>query len=143
MQAGFLTPISRSQCAGYPSPSQKAPRLATALENGLTLVLKNIEFRLLDSDAPPARFWKRTIPGWRYFPARTFTGRRQRRIKLRRSDCHQCELLFAKSLPVPAAATCKNVPGVRDVCFQLLQQIYGEQRFPGTPATYAARHLYG
>ncbi|XPE60901.1 hypothetical protein ACNKHT_26100 [Shigella flexneri] len=79
---GILTPISslNLNALGHLPAAKGVDAEQSALENGLTLVLENIEFRLLDSDSAAARFWKRTNPGWRYFPARTFTGRRQHRI---------------------------------------------------------------
>lgn len=39
-------------------------------------------------------------------------------------------ITFAKSSPVQQQLPAERALDVRDVCFQLLQQIYGEQRFP-------------
>lgn len=109
---GILTPISSLDLNALSNlPAAKGVDAEqSALENGLTLVLKNIEFRLLDSDgATSAILEAHRSPGWRYFPARTFTGRRQRRIAAPKR-LSPVRITFAKSSPVPAAATCKNVP---------------------------------
>ncbi|MFP1528961.1 hypothetical protein ACLB1R_28630 [Escherichia coli] len=52
------------------------------------------------------------------------------RIKLRRSDCRQCESLLPGFARSSSSYLQERALDLRDVCFQLLQQIYGEQRFP-------------
>lgn len=98
---GILTPISSLDlnALGNLPAAKGVDAEQSALENGLTLVLKNIEFRLLDSDGATSAILEAHRSGWRYFPARTFTGRCQRRIKLRRSDCCQCESLLRRVRP--------------------------------------------
>lgn len=66
---GILTPISSLDlnALGNLPAAKGVDAEQSALENGLTLVLKNIEFRLLDSDGATSAILKRTDPGWRYF----------------------------------------------------------------------------
>ncbi|SPX09637.1 multiphosphoryl transfer protein 2 [includes phosphoenolpyruvate-protein phosphotransferase);phosphocarrier protein Hpr; fructose-like specific PTS system EIIA component] [Escherichia coli] len=111
---GILTPISSLDlnALGNLPAAKGVDAEQSALENGLTLVLKNIEFRLLDSDgATSAILEAHPIPGWRYFPARTFTGRRQRRIKLRRSNCCQRESLLRRVFPFQQQLPARTCPG--------------------------------
>lgn len=56
-----------------------------ALDKGLTLLVKNIEFRLLDNDGTASAIWKRIAPGHRRLPAPAPAGRAAERPELRRS----------------------------------------------------------
>lgn len=61
---GILTPISSLDlnALGNLPAAKGVDAEQSALENGLTLVLKNIEFRLLDSDGATSAILKRTDP---------------------------------------------------------------------------------
>lgn len=78
----------------------------------------------------PARFWKRTDPGWRYFLREHLLAGVSAGLSCAEaivaSANHFCEE-FARS---SSSYLQERALDVRDVCFQLLQQIYGEQRFP-------------
>lgn len=61
---GILTPISslNLNALGNLPAAKGVDAEQSALENGLTLVLKNIEFRLLDSDGATSAILKLTDP---------------------------------------------------------------------------------
>lgn len=66
---GILTPISSLDlnALGNLPAAKGVDAEQSALENGLTLVLKNIEFRLLDSDGATSAILEAHRSGWRYF----------------------------------------------------------------------------
>ncbi|MCV3308063.1 phosphoenolpyruvate--protein phosphotransferase, partial [Leclercia adecarboxylata] len=111
--------------------AQDAESEQSALEKGLTLLIKNIEFRLLDSDGATRAILEahRSLAG--------DTSLRQHLLDgvLRGLSCaqaivdsasHFCEEFGRSS----SSYLQERALDVRDVCFQLLQHIYGEQRFP-------------
>lgn len=107
------------------SPEQEQ----AALDNGLRLLVKDIELRLLDNDGTASAIPKLTVR-WRRMPA---------------APAPACGILTGLSCACAIVATgdhfCaqfrdsgnsylqERVLDVRDVCFQLLQHIYGEARF--------------
>ena len=130
---GILTPISSLDlnALGNLPAAKGVDAEQSALENGLTLVMKNIEFRLLDSDGATSAILEahRSLAG--------DTSLRQHLLAdvseglscaeaIVASANHFCEE-FARS---SSSYLQERALDVRDVCFQLLQQIYGEQRFP-------------
>ncbi|HBX12726.1 MAG TPA: multifunctional phosphoenolpyruvate-protein phosphotransferase/phosphocarrier protein HPr/PTS system fructose-like transporter subunit IIA, partial [Leclercia adecarboxylata] len=111
--------------------AQDAESEQSALDKGLTLLIKNIEFRLLDSDGATRAILEahRSLAG--------DTSLRQHLLDgvLRGLSCaqaivdsasHFCEEFGRSS----SSYLQERALDVRDVCFQLLQHIYGEQRFP-------------
>lgn len=109
---GILTPISSLDlnALGNLPAAKGVDAEQSALENGLTLVLKNIEFRLLDSDGATSAILEahRSLAG--------DTSLREHLLAGVSAGLSCAEAIvasanhFAKSFPVPAAATCKNVP---------------------------------
>lgn len=109
---GILTPISSLDlnALGNLPAAKGVDAEQSALENGLTLVLKNIEFRLLDSDGATSAILEahRSLAG--------DTSLREHLLAGVSAGLSCAEAIvasanhFAKSSPVPAAATCKNVP---------------------------------
>nr|WP_318384518.1 phosphoenolpyruvate--protein phosphotransferase [uncultured Enterobacter sp.] len=102
-----------------------------ALDKGLTLLVKNIELRLLDSDSTT----RAILEAHRSLASDTT-------LRQRLLDGVNAQLSCAQSIVDAAAHFCdtfsrsashylqERVLDVRDVCFQLLQHIYGAQRFP-------------
>jgi fructose-specific PTS system IIA-like component len=103
----------------------------SALDNGLTLLIKNIEFRLLDSDGATRAILEahRSLAGDASLRQHLLAGV-SRGLSCAQaiveSASHFCEE-FARS---SSSYLQERALDVRDVCFQLLQHIYGEQRFP-------------
>ena len=102
-----------------------------ALDNGLTLLVKNIELRALDSDSTA----NAVLEAHRSLA--TDTSLRQHLLSgvNRGLSCaqaiiatanHFCETFSRSS----STYLQERVLDVRDVCYQLLQHIYGEARFP-------------
>ncbi len=105
---GILTPISSLDlnALGNLPAAKGVDAEQSALENGLTLVLKNIEFRLLDSDGATSAILEahRSLAGDTSLREHLLAGvAAPKRLS-------PVRITFAKSSPVPAAATCKNVP---------------------------------
>ncbi|EIH2512195.1 phosphoenolpyruvate--protein phosphotransferase [Shigella flexneri] len=130
---GILTPISSLDLNALSNlPAAKdVDAEQSALENGLTLVLKNIEFRLLDSDGATSAILEahRSLAGdtslHEHLLAGVSAGLSCAEAIVASAN-HFCEE-FARS---SSRYLQERALDVRDVCFQLLQQIYGEQRFP-------------
>lgn len=102
-----------------------------ALDNGLTLLVKNIELRALDSDSTASAILEA------HRSLATDTSLRQHLLSgvNRGLSCaqaiiatanHFCETFSRSS----STYLQERVLDVRDVCYQLLQHIYGEARFP-------------
>ncbi|HBI9732592.1 TPA: HPr family phosphocarrier protein, partial [Escherichia coli] len=130
---GILTPISSLDLNALSNlPAAKGVDAEqSALENGLTLVLKNIEFRLLDSDGATSAILEahRSLAGDTSLREHLLAGVSAGLScaeAIVASANHFCEE-FARS---SSSYLQERALDVRDVCFQLLQQIYGEQRFP-------------
>ncbi len=102
-----------------------------ALDNGLTLLMKNIAFRLLDSDGATSAILEahRSLASDLSLRQHLLAGV-SRGLSCAQaiveSAGHFCDE-FARS---SSSYLQERALDVRDVCFQLLQQIYGEQRFP-------------
>lgn len=123
--------IPRSACAGE-LPGAVAPEQEqAALDNGLRLLVKDIELRLLDNDgtasaildahrslATDASLRQHLLDG-------ILTGLSCAQAIVATSD-HFC----ARFRDSGNTYLQERVLDVRDVCFQLLQHIYGEARFP-------------
>ena len=130
---GILTPISSLDlnALGNLPAAKGVDAEQSALENGLTLVLKNIEFRLLDSDGATSAILEahRSLAGDTSLREHLLAGVSAGLScaeAIVTSANHFCEE-FARS---SSSYLQERALDVRDVCFQLLQQIYGEQRFP-------------
>ena len=131
---GILTPISSLDlnALGNLPAAKGVDAEQSALENGLTLVLKNIEFRLLDSDGATSAILEahRSLAGDTSLRQHLLAGGVSEGLSCAEaivaSAHHFCEE-FARS---SSSYLQERALDVRDVCFQLLQQIYGEQRFP-------------
>ncbi|WP_370556512.1 phosphoenolpyruvate--protein phosphotransferase [Edwardsiella tarda] len=103
----------------------------SALDNGLTLLMKNIEFRLLDSDGSARTILEahRSLVGDTALRQHLMAG------VSRGLSCAQAIVesarhfgdTFARS---PSQYLQERALDVRDIACQLLQQIYGAQRFP-------------
>ena len=102
-----------------------------ALDNGLTLLVKNIELRALDNDSTAGAILEA------HRSLATDTSLRQHLLSgvNRGLSCaqaiiatanHFCDTFFRSS----STYLQERVLDVRDVCYQLLQHIYGEARFP-------------
>ncbi|MBY7309455.1 PTS sugar transporter subunit IIA [Escherichia ruysiae] len=130
---GILTPISSLDlnALGNLPAAKDVDAEQSALENGLTLVMKNIEFRLLDSDGATSAILEahRSLAGDTSLRQHLLAGVSEGLScaeAIVASANHFCEE-FARS---SSSYLQERALDVRDVCFQLLQQIYGEQRFP-------------
>ena len=109
---GILTPISSLDlnALGNLPAAKGVDAEQSALENGLTLVLKNIEFRLLDSDGATSAILEahRSLAG--------DTSLREHLLAGVSAGLSCAEAIvasanhFCEEFAVPAAATCKNVP---------------------------------
>ncbi|HAF52812.1 MAG TPA: phosphoenolpyruvate--protein phosphotransferase, partial [Leclercia adecarboxylata] len=111
--------------------AQDAESEQSALDKGLTLLIKNIEFRLLDSDGAT----RAILEAHRSLADDTSLRQHLLDGVLRGLSCaqaivdsasHFCEEFGRSS----SSYLQERALDVRDVCFQLLQHIYGEQRFP-------------
>ena len=103
----------------------------SALDNGLTLLIKNIAFRQLDSDGATSAILEahRSLAGDTSLRQHLLAGVARGLScaqAIVESAGHFCDE-FARS---SSRYLQERALDVRDVCFQLLQQIYGEQRFP-------------
>lgn len=103
----------------------------SALDNGLTLLVKNIELRALDSDSTASAI----LDAHRSLA--TDTSLRQHLLAgvSQGLSCAQAIIATANHFCDAFSRSSSNylqerVLDVRDVCYQLLQHIYGEQRFP-------------
>ncbi|MGG7523691.1 phosphoenolpyruvate--protein phosphotransferase [bacterium BS0013] len=103
----------------------------SALDNGLTLLMKNIELRALDSDSTASAI----LDAHRSLA--TDTSLRQHLLAgvSQGLSCAQAIVATANHFCDAFSRSSSNylqerVLDVRDVCYQLLQHIYGEQRFP-------------
>ncbi|MBZ8669849.1 phosphoenolpyruvate--protein phosphotransferase [Escherichia coli] len=130
---GILTPISSLDlnALGNLPATNGVDAEQSALENGLTLVLKNIEFRLLDSDGATSTILEahRSLAGDTSLREHLLAGVSAGLScaeAIVASANHFCEEFSRSS----SSYLQERALDVRDVCFQLLQQIYGEKRFP-------------
>lgn len=103
----------------------------SALDNGLTLLVKHIELRALDSDSTASAILEA------HRSLATDTSLRQHLLSgvsqglscaqaIVATANHFCDTFSRSS----SAYLQERVLDVRDVCYQLLQHIYGEARFP-------------
>ena len=103
----------------------------SALDKGLTLLVKNIELRALDSDSTASAILEA------HRSLATDTSLRQHLLAgvsqglscaqaIIATANHFCDAFSRSS----SSYLQERVLDMRDVCYQLLQQIYGEQRFP-------------
>lgn len=102
-----------------------------ALDNGLTLLVKNIELRALDSDSTASAILEA------HRSLATDTSLRQHLLSEvnRGLSCAQAIIATANHFCDTFSRSSstylqERVLDVRDVCYQLLQHIYGEARFP-------------
>lgn len=102
-----------------------------ALDKGLTLLVKNIEFRLLDNDGTASAILEA------HRSLATDASLRQHLLDGLLSGLSCAEAVVASGEHFCAQFSAsgnsylqERVLDVRDVCFQLLQHIYGEARFP-------------
>ncbi|RXW27299.1 phosphoenolpyruvate--protein phosphotransferase [Enterobacter ludwigii] len=103
----------------------------SALDNGLTLLVKNIELRAMDSESTASAI----LDAHRSLA--TDTSLRQHLLAgvSQGLSCAQAIIATAKHFCDAFSRSSSSylqerVLDVRDVCYQLLQHIYGEQRFP-------------
>lgn len=103
----------------------------SALDNGLILLVKNIELRALDSDSTASAILEA------HRSLATDTSLRQHLLAgvSKGLSCAQATIATANHFCDTFSRSSSSylqerVLDVRDVCYQLLQQIYGEQRFP-------------
>ena len=130
---GILTPISSLDlnALGNLPTAKDVEAEQSALDNGLTLLMKNIAFRLLDSDGATRAILDahRSLAGDTSLRQHLLAGV-SRGLScaeaIVESGKHFCDE-FARA---SSSYLQERALDVRDVCFQLLQQIYGEQRFP-------------
>lgn len=113
-------------------PDAKSPEEEqSALDSGLTLLVKNIELRALDSDSTASAI----LDAHRSLA--TDASLRQHLLEgvsqglscaqaIIATANHFCDTFSRSS----SSYLQERVLDVRDVCYQLLQQIYGEERFP-------------
>ena len=126
----LLSSLDLNALSNLPS-AQDIETEQAALDNGLTLLMKNIEFRLLDSDGATSAILEahRSLASDLSLRQHLFAGV-SRGLSCAQavveSAGHFCDE-FARS---SSSYLQERALDVRDVCFQLLQQIYGEQRFP-------------
>lgn len=110
---GILTPISSLDlnALGNLPAAKGVDAEQSALENGLTLVLKNIEFRLLDSDGATSAILEahRSLAGDTSLREHLLAG--VSAGLLRRSDCHQCESLLRRVRPFQQQLPARTCPG--------------------------------
>ena len=102
-----------------------------ALDRGLTLLVKNIEFRLLDNDGTASAILEA------HRSLATDASLRQHLLDglLNGLSCAEAVVATGEHFCAQFSASGNSylqerVLDVRDVCFQLLQHIYGEDRFP-------------
>lgn len=130
---GILTPVSSLDlnALGNLPAARDVETEQAALDNGLTLLMKNIAFRLLDSSGATREILDahRSLAG--------DTSLRQHLLAgvSRGLSCAEAIVESASNFCDEFARSSSSylqerALDVRDVCFQLLQQIYGEQRFP-------------
>ncbi|ELP5717340.1 fructose-specific PTS system IIA-like component [Enterobacter asburiae] len=113
-------------------PDAKSPEEEqSALDSGLTLLVKNIELRALDSDSTASAILEA------HRSLATDTSLRQHLLAgvSQGLSCAQATIATANHFCDTFSRSSSSylqerVLDVRDVCYQLLQQIYGEQRFP-------------
>jgi phosphotransferase system HPr (HPr) family protein len=126
----LLSSLDLSALADLPA-AQDVEAERAALDNGLKLLLKNIEFRLLDSDGTTSAILEaqRSLAGdlsLRQYLLDGVTRGLSCAQAIADGASHFCDQ-FAHS---SSSYLQERALDVRDLCFQLLQQIYGEQRFP-------------
>ncbi|MBJ3782961.1 phosphoenolpyruvate--protein phosphotransferase [Enterobacter asburiae] len=113
-------------------PDAKSPEEEqSALDSGLTLLVKNIELRALDSDSTAGAILEA------HRSLATDTSLRQHLLAgvSQGLSCAQATIATANHFCDTFSRSSSSylqerVLDVRDVCYQLLQHIYGEQRFP-------------
>lgn len=113
-------------------PDAKSPEEEqSALDSGLTLLVKNIELRALDSDSTASAILDahRSLATDASLRQHLLSGVSQGLSCAQATIAtanHFCDTFSRSS----SSYLQERVLDVRDVCYQLLQQIYGEQRFP-------------
>ncbi|EAQ4173223.1 multifunctional phosphoenolpyruvate-protein phosphotransferase/phosphocarrier protein HPr/PTS system fructose-like transporter subunit IIA, partial [Salmonella enterica] len=130
---GVLTPLSSldlNALGELPTANDTETEQA-ALDNGLAMLIKHIEFRQLDSDGAASAILEahRSLAGDASLRQHLLDG------VLRGLSCAQAIVESANHFCNEFARASSSylqerALDVRDVCFQLLQHIYGEQRFP-------------
>ncbi|WP_395677619.1 phosphoenolpyruvate--protein phosphotransferase, partial [Enterobacter sp.] len=113
-------------------PDAKSPEEEqSALDNGLILLVKNIELRALDTDSTASAILEA------HRSLATDTSLRQHLLAgvNQGLSCAMATIATANHFCGEFSRSSSSylqerVLDVRDVCYQLLQQIYGEQRFP-------------
>lgn len=113
-------------------PDAKSPEEEqSALDSGLTLLVKNIELRALDSDSTASaildahRSLATDASLRQHLLAGVSQGLSCAQATIATAN-HFCDTFSRSS----SSYLQERVLDVRDVCYQLLQQIYGEERFP-------------
>ncbi|WP_296262185.1 phosphoenolpyruvate--protein phosphotransferase [uncultured Enterobacter sp.] len=113
-------------------PDAKSPEEEqSALDSGLTLLVKNIELRALDSDSTASaildahRSLATDVSLRQHLLAGVSQGLSCAQATIATAN-HFCDTFSRSS----SSYLQERVLDVRDVCYQLLQQIYGEERFP-------------
>lgn len=131
--SGILTPLislDLNKMSNLPAP-RGVEEEQQALDNGLTRLIKNIELRLLDSDGTTSaileahRSLARDISLRQHLLAGVTRGQSCAQAIIDSANHFCTEFSHAESSYLQERAL-----DVRDICFQLLQHIYGEQRFP-------------
>ncbi len=126
----LLTSLDLNALTDLPD-AQSVEAEQSALDNGLTLLVKHIELRALDSDSTASAILEA------HRSLATDTSLRQHLLSgvsqglscaqaIVATANHFCDTFSRSS----SAYLQERVLDVRDVCYQLLQHIYGEARFP-------------
>lgn len=130
---GVLTPLSSPDlnALGELPTANDTETEQAALDNGLAMLIKHIEFRQLDSDGAASAILEahRSLAGDASLRQHLLDG------VLRGLSCAQAIVESANHFCNEFARASSSylqerALDVRDVCFQLLQHIYGGQRFP-------------
>lgn len=126
----LLTSLDLNALAPLPAAKSREEE-QSALDQGLTLLVKNIELRALDSDSTASAILEA------HRSLATDTSLRQHLLAGVNQGLSSAQAIIATANHFCAEFSRSSssylqerVLDVRDVCYQLLQQVYGEERFP-------------
>lgn len=126
----LLTSLDLNALTSLPAAKSREEE-QSSLDQGLTLLVKSIELRALDSDSTASAILEA------HRSLATDTSLRQHLLAgvNQGLSCAQAIIATANHFCTEFSRSSSSylqerVLDVRDVCYQLLQQIYGEQRFP-------------
>ncbi|MDK9605539.1 phosphoenolpyruvate--protein phosphotransferase [Lelliottia wanjuensis] len=126
----LLTSLDLNALTSLPAAKSREEE-QSSLDQGLTLLVKSIELRALDSDSTASAILEA------HRSLATDTSLRQHLLAGVNQGLSSAQAIIATANHFCAEFSRSSssylqerVLDVRDVCYQLLQQIYGEQRFP-------------